>query len=119
MPWVDEDKCIGCSICVVKCPVDAILMKEEKAKINMDKCIHCGVCHQICPQDAVEHDSKKIPDDIKTNVKRTKKFMEDCVKYLGSDAEREKCLNRMIKHFGKEKIVAEKTLEELQKLKNG
>ncbi len=123
MPWVDKEKCIGCGICIEKCPVGAISLSAEqagiedrKAKINMEECIHCGTCHSVCPQEAVRHDSEKIPGDVKLNVEETKKFMEFCAKYLGDSKEKQKCLNRMIKHFNKEKIVAEKTLEELKTL---
>ena len=115
MPWVDEDTCVGCGICVEKCPANAISMEQEKAKINMDKCIHCGICHKICPKEAVKHDSEKIPEDVNSNVELTKGFMEACTKALG-EGEAQKCLKRMKKHFNKEKIVAEKTLEELQRL---
>ena len=55
---------------------------------------------------------------IKNNVQKTKEFMNACVKYLSNSTEANKCLNRMIKHFNKEKVVAEKTLSELEKLKN-
>ncbi len=116
MPWVDAEKCTGCRICVEKCPTEAILMEGEKAKINMEECIHCGICHSACPQEAVRHDSEKIPDDIKANVEQTKKFMELCEKHLGDVKEKKKCLERMKKHFNKERIVAEKTLAELEKL---
>ncbi len=34
MPWIDTEKCTGCTICVEKCPVEAMLMEDEKAKIN-------------------------------------------------------------------------------------
>jgi len=118
MPWVDEEKCTGCNVCVEKCPVKAISMEDEKAKINMEECIHCGTCHSVCPQEAVRHDNEKIPEEIKANVGMTKNFMEACVKHLGDDKQGQKCLNRMIKYFNKEKIVTEKTLEELEKLKN-
>ena len=118
MPWIDEEKCIGCNVCVEKCPVEAITMKKDKAKINMEKCIHCGTCHSVCPQEAVRHDSEKIPENIKANVEETKKFMEFCEKHLGDVKEKGKCLERMIKYFKKEKLVAEKTGEELEKLKN-
>ena len=117
MPWINKDGCVGCGICVEKCPVNAITMEDEKAKIDMEKCIHCGTCHSVCPEEAVRHDGEKIPDDVKANVEITKRFMELCAKYLGDDKEKDKCLTRMKKHFNKEKIVAEKTLNELEKLK--
>ena len=117
MPWVDEGKCIACGICVRECPVDAISMEGEKAKINMDECIHCGTCHSVCPHQAVRHDGEKIPQDVKSNIEMTKRFMEACAKHLGEEREKWKCLERMKKYFNKEKIVAEKTLEELGKLK--
>ena len=118
MPWVDVEKCTGCKVCVERCPVEAISMEDEKAKINMEGCIHCGTCHSVCLQEAVRHDGEKIPENIKANVEETKKFMEACAKYLGDDKENNKCLERMKKHFKREKLIAEKTLEELEKLKN-
>jgi len=39
-----------------------------------------------------------------------------CIRYLGDEQEGQKCLNKLIKHFTKEKTVAEKTLERLQML---
>jgi ferredoxin len=117
MPWVKKDDCTGCGICIEKCPVDTIFMIDEKAEINMDNCIHCGICHNVCPENTIKHDSEKIPEEVNANVSVTKGFMDDCAKYLGNPEEKQKCLNRMIKHFNKDKIVAEKTLEELQKMK--
>jgi ferredoxin len=117
MPWVDSDMCIGCGVCVEECPVDTIVMENDVAEIHMDECIHCGKCHDACEQEAVRHDSEKIPDEIKANVEETKDFMEACEKYLGGMQEQQKCLNRMIKHFNKERMVAEKTIEELELLR--
>ena len=44
--------------------------------------------------------------------------MELCAKHLGDAKEKDKCLERMLKYFKRERLVAEKTLEELEKLKN-
>jgi ferredoxin len=117
MPWVDRNICIGCGICVEECPVDTIVMEDDVAEIHMDKCIHCGKCHDACEQEAVRHDSEKRADRIKGNVEETKYFMEACEKYLGDAEERQKCLNRMIKHFTNEKIIAEKTIREIDLLR--
>jgi len=120
MPWVDKNRCNGCEICVSECPVDdVIIMKEEKAEIDMDGCIRCGKCHDVCPQEAVRHDSERIPQEIEKNLEETKKLMEN----FETEKEKEAFLKRMIKHFNKEKTVAEKTIEEIKKLtedkKNG
>jgi NADH:ubiquinone oxidoreductase subunit F (NADH-binding)/NADH:ubiquinone oxidoreductase subunit E len=48
------DDCIGCTICVQKCPVDAIPNNPyKKHQINNEKCIKCDVCKQVCPVNAV------------------------------------------------------------------
>jgi len=115
MPWIDENRCVGCAICVEGCPAKAISMKNGKAKINMDKCIRCGKCHDICSQNAVRHDSEKIPQDIEENVKWVKKL----IKKYKTKNERQEFLERIIKHFNKEKIVAEKSLNEIKEISEG
>lgn len=49
---IDENKCIGCGICVEKCPIEAISLVDEKARHDENKCIGCGVCVHHCPENA-------------------------------------------------------------------
>jgi len=113
MPWIKQEDCTGCGACVEECPVDAISMDNEKADIDMDNCIRCGKCHGICPQEAVRHDSERIPVEVEANIEKTEELMQ----HFSSEKERREFLGRMIKHFNKEKIVAERTLEKIKILK--
>ena len=113
MPWIDKNKCTGCEICIKECQVNAISMKKGKAEINMNQCIRCGKCHDICPQEAVRHDSEKIPQEVKENLEKTKKLMKN----FKTEEEEKAFLGRMIKHFNKEKKVAEMTIEKIKEFK--
>lgn len=112
MPWVKQQDCVGCGVCIEECPVYAISMEDEKAKIDMDECIRCGTCHDVCPQEAVRHDSEKIPQQVEENIKWTDGLM----KHYKTQKEKQGFINRIKKHFNKEKTVIEKTLERLETL---
>ncbi len=61
---LDEDKCIGCTNCIKRCPTQAIRVKDGKAVIIKERCIDCGECIRVCPQNA----KKSITDPLeKTN----------------------------------------------------
>jgi ferredoxin len=49
---VDETGCIGCEVCLERCPVSAIAL-QEVASVDRDKCLGCGLCASICPTDAI------------------------------------------------------------------
>ena len=50
---VDDSKCIGCTDCLKKCPVESIRIKDSKASINERECIDCGSCMRVCKQKAM------------------------------------------------------------------
>ncbi|MFW5755725.1 MAG: NAD(P)H-dependent oxidoreductase subunit E, partial [Tangfeifania sp.] len=50
-----NDNCIGCTMCVQKCPVDAIpFTPHEIHSIDTELCIKCDACRTVCPVDAVD-----------------------------------------------------------------
>lgn len=58
---VDESKCITCGACVAICPVGAIKIVNEKAKLDPKKCIKCGSCQQFCPVSAIDLSKSEQP----------------------------------------------------------
>jgi Na+-translocating ferredoxin:NAD+ oxidoreductase RNF subunit RnfB len=51
---IDEDMCSGCELCLDRCPVGAISMREDGvAQVTHEKCLGCGVCEVICGQGAM------------------------------------------------------------------
>jgi ferredoxin len=53
---VDADACRGCGKCVKACPVNAIALKGEEAKLAVRDetlCLGCGVCYSACKFGAI------------------------------------------------------------------
>ncbi|NMA52900.1 MAG: 4Fe-4S binding protein, partial [Peptococcaceae bacterium] len=51
---INTDKCTGCTLCAVKCPVKAISVERKKPHvIDQDICTKCGNCLSVCRFGAV------------------------------------------------------------------
>ena len=62
---LDKDRCVGCQICSLACPKEAIRLekqpktpneKAKKAKVDIElaKCNFCGICDVSCPYGAIK-----------------------------------------------------------------
>jgi len=68
--WPDgKERCVGCELCAIVCPAQAIYVKPAENKpgeehshgeryaedfqINMARCIYCGLCEEACPTGAI------------------------------------------------------------------
>ena len=49
-----EAGCIGCMKCQRECPADAIVVKDNLARIDVTKCVQCGHCSDICPRHIIK-----------------------------------------------------------------
>jgi 4Fe-4S ferredoxin len=98
---LDKARCVGCQICSLACPKDAIkLQKQQKlqdekakrAKVDIDlaKCNFCGICDVSCPYGAIkftlngEHalsviDKESFPELIRDIKVDTRQCPKDCV----------------------------------------
>ena len=51
---LDQDKCVGCGMCLMVCPQEVLSMDNGSAGIlNRDRCMECGACARNCPTEAI------------------------------------------------------------------
>lgn len=51
---LDQEKCVGCGMCLMVCPQAVLSMNNGFAVIeNRDQCMECGACSRNCPTEAV------------------------------------------------------------------
>ena len=60
---INEEKCIGCSLCVNDCPGACLYLENGKAHTHEFGCIECGHCYAICPQGAVRMTNYECGDE--------------------------------------------------------
>ena len=51
---IDESRCIGCTLCIDACPVDAIVGAAQLMHTVVEPwCIGCALCLPPCPVDCI------------------------------------------------------------------
>lgn len=62
---IDESRCIGCTLCIQACPVDAILgANKQMHTVIEEACTGCDLCVPPCPVDCI--DMVPVEDTIET-----------------------------------------------------
>lgn len=94
MVIINEQKCIGCGLCVFDCLPQNLTMVDKKAKTINEKCMQCGHCVAICPNGAVsidDYDMEDVCDVQKNNI-----TSDELLNFIKT--------RRSIRHFKEEKI---------------
>ena len=56
--WIDENWCIGCTLCIDVCPTDAIIGSNKLMHTVIEPhCTGCELCIPVCPVDCIELES--------------------------------------------------------------
>jgi electron transport complex protein RnfB len=62
---IDENLCIGCTLCIQACPVDAIIgASKHMHTVIQDECTGCDLCIPPCPVDCIY--VVPVKNDVKT-----------------------------------------------------
>ena len=64
---LDVEKCKGCTICLKRCPTEAIRIRDGHAQIDSRRCIDCGECIRMC-----HHKAKKANYDKFSSIPKDK-----------------------------------------------
>ncbi|RKZ32659.1 electron transporter RnfB, partial [bacterium] len=80
---VCETGCIACMLCQKNCPQNAIVVKDNLARIDYEKCTACGVCIEVCPTNVILNKFEEvltqndgIPVPITINPEETKQLLD-------------------------------------------
>ncbi len=57
---LDVSRCTGCTMCLKRCPTEAIRIHDGHAQINPERCIDCGACIRYCPNNAKKATYSKL-----------------------------------------------------------
>lgn len=44
----EPETCEGCGVCVERCQMEALALKDDKVVLDLDRCIGCGLCVTTC-----------------------------------------------------------------------
>lgn len=82
---IEEDICIGCTLCIPPCPLDAIIgTAKHMHTVIEDNCSGCGLCLDHCPVDCI----RMIDSEVEVGISFWKDFRDDEVSRWKSLAQR-------------------------------
>lgn len=58
-----NDDCIKCKVCVMSCPVGAVIEQDEKLSIDSTLCLECGRCYEFCPVQAIKQPNSFVLEE--------------------------------------------------------
>lgn len=64
---IDTETCLGCGLCVERCPMEALELVDDVSVLKPELCIGCGVCAYKCPTQSLGLIHREGERDIPLN----------------------------------------------------
>jgi ferredoxin len=75
---IDINKCNACGFCESVCPIEAITVGRDCARIDASLCTGCGSCVEACPNNAIkEHIPQRVAATAPTGASNQGKEVKD------------------------------------------
>ena len=124
VPEWDRDACNTCGLCIPLCPVEAITQQDDTYLCDMQRCILCSVCVVRCPEGAWKPDVRGVTVLIGGTMGKLprlavplKRFVADehelfqliecLVEYYRAHGRAKERLGHMMQRMGEERVIAE------------
>ncbi len=78
---IREDECIGCTLCIAACPVDAIFGAPQLMHTVIEsECTGCELCLPPCPVDCIDLIRLPQPADMMSTIDASVDLVVDCIR---------------------------------------